>query len=97
MFLSHVSGILVFRVFRNTHKKMLKLLHGGINAAGLFFTLLAAIAVIENHNQGNTPHLYTMHSWVGVIAVTLYVIQVSNIISSFILFGYLPVIRPMAI
>jgi hypothetical protein len=81
------NAFVTFRVFRNTHKKTLKLLHAGINATGLIFTLLGSAAVYVNHNQAGIPNFYSLHSWIGATAVTLYVIQAVVAITTFLFDG----------
>ncbi|KAK7583686.1 hypothetical protein V9T40_004649 [Parthenolecanium corni] len=75
----------MFRVFRHKHKYTLKLMHAATNAVGLVFTLLAALAVLINHNQSNIPNYYSMHSWVGLLAVSLYLLQAIISIAAFLL------------
>ncbi len=72
-----LTAILIFRIFRNTHKRTLKLIHATINATALVLVLLGLIAVIVNHNQGGMANFYSLHSWVGILAIGTYVIQVS--------------------
>lgn len=79
------NGILMFRVFRNKHKFTLKLMHAATNAVGLVFVLLAALAVLINHNQTGIPNYYSMHSWVGLLTVSLYVLQAIVSILAFLL------------
>lgn len=66
----------MFRVFRDKHRFTLKLIHAATNAVGLVFTILAALAVLVNHNQSNRANFYSLHSWVGILAIFLYFFQV---------------------
>ena len=83
------SGILMYRMFRNERKRKLKLLHAGIMIAVFFLTVIALKAVFDSHNlkpcakpseEGDfcpIPNLYSLHSWMGLITVILFLFQVS--------------------
>ena len=84
-----ISGILMYRMFRNERKRKLKLLHAGIMIAVFFLTVIALKAVFDSHNlkpcakpseEGDfcpIPNLYSLHSWMGLITVILFLFQVS--------------------
>lgn len=81
------NGIMLYRVFRNEKKKKLKLLHAGIMFSAFFLTILALKAVFDSHNlnpckepekEGDycrLPNLYSLHSWMGLLTVILFVFQ----------------------
>ena len=83
------SGILMYRMFRNERKRKLKLLHAGIMIAVFFLTVIALKAVFDSHNlkpcakpseEGDfcpIPNLYSLHSWMGLITVILFLFQVN--------------------
>ena len=79
----------MYRMFRNERKRKLKLLHAGIMIAVFFLTVIALKAVFDSHNlkpcakpseEGDfcpIPNLYSLHSWMGLITVILFLFQVS--------------------
>lgn len=69
------NGILTFRAFRNLHKNSLKLVHTSINSVALVFIVVGAVAVLANHLESNLGNFYSLHSWVGLVAVVLYLCQ----------------------
>ena len=78
----------MYRMFRNERKRKLKLLHAGIMAGVFFLTVIALKAVFDSHNlkpcakpseEGDycpIPNLYSLHSWMGLITVILFLLQV---------------------
>ena len=78
----------MYRMFRNERKRKLKLLHAGIMVAVFFLTVIALKAVFDSHNlkpcakpseEGDycpIPNLYSLHSWMGLITVILFLLQV---------------------
>lgn len=78
---------MVFRVFRNKPKPTLKLIHTTINVVAFIFALLGLLAVYVNHNQAGYGNFYTLHSWMGLVAVILYFIQVSGNVTICIVYG----------
>lgn len=57
----------------------------GINASALVCALIAQIAVFSFHNEANIPNLYSLHSWIGGLTVTLYA---GNLIGGSFVFLY---------
>ena len=82
------SGILMYRMFRNERKRKLKLLHAGIMIAVFLSAVIALKAVFDSHNlnpckhpstEGDIcalPNLYSLHSWLGLLTVILFLFQV---------------------
>ena len=81
----------MYRMFRNERKRKLKLLHAGIMVTVFFLTVIALKAVFDSHNlkpcakpaeEGDycpIPNLYSLHSWMGLITVILFLLQVNII------------------
>ncbi|KAJ8886279.1 hypothetical protein PR048_012488 [Dryococelus australis] len=76
---------MVYRAFRNGRKRRLKLTHMSIHLVGFLLTVIALQAVFDSHNLNNppTPNLYTLHSWLGLISIIMFVAQ---LVSGFIAF-----------
>lgn len=69
------DAILVYRVLRNERKKILKIVHSSLNYAALLLSLFALWAVFHFHNNRNIPNLYSLHSWIGLLTIILFVSQ----------------------
>ncbi|XP_008328833.1 transmembrane ascorbate-dependent reductase CYB561 [Cynoglossus semilaevis] len=69
------DAILVYRVFRNEEKKNVKMLHGLIHLLALVVSIVGVTAVFENHAASNITHMYTLHSWCGIITLILFFSQ----------------------
>ncbi|XP_068615565.1 transmembrane ascorbate-dependent reductase CYB561 [Brachionichthys hirsutus] len=69
------DAVLVYRVFRNEAKRTTKLLHGIIHLLALILGVIGVVAVFDFHGQNNIPHMYSLHSWMGMVTVLLFCIQ----------------------
>ncbi|XP_034041899.1 cytochrome b reductase 1 [Thalassophryne amazonica] len=56
-------------------KLMMKFIHAGLNLLAFVFAVIALIAVFDFHNAAKIPNMYSLHSWLGLLAVILYVLQ----------------------
>jgi hypothetical protein len=79
------NGSMIYRLLRNESKPFLKWIHAGLNATALVCALIGQIAVFSFHNEANIPNLYSLHSWIGGLTVTLYA---ANLIGGSIAFLY---------
>jgi len=81
------NGILMYRMFRNERKRKLKLLHASIMIIIFLLTVIGLKAVFDSHNlkpcknasvEGDycpVPNLYSLHSWLGLMTVILFLFQ----------------------
>ncbi|XP_054265492.1 plasma membrane ascorbate-dependent reductase CYBRD1-like isoform X2 [Macrosteles quadrilineatus] len=71
------NSILVYRALRTIRKKTLKLIHAAIHFVVLVLVLIAFIAVLDSHNLAvpAIPNFYSLHSWLGIVTVLIYVLQ----------------------
>ncbi|XP_031623209.1 cytochrome b561 [Contarinia nasturtii] len=71
------NSILVYRGVRYARKRSLKISHASIFGAIMFLTLIAAWAVYDSHvlRTPPIPNLYSLHSWIGLIAIILFILQ----------------------
>ncbi|KYO46533.1 transmembrane ascorbate-dependent reductase CYB561 [Alligator mississippiensis] len=69
------DALLVYRVFRNESKRSTKILHGLLHVLALVIALVGLIAVFDYHRKNNFADMYSLHSWCGISAFSLYFIQ----------------------
>lgn len=67
---------MIYRALRALRKPQLKLIHAGIHGAVILCIIIAQVAVFSFHDKLNIPNLYTLHSWIGLSAIIIYVLQV---------------------
>jgi cytochrome b-561 len=70
--------MIVYRVFRNERKLLLKIAHSSLQALALIFSAIGLKAVFDSHNLATPPaqNLYTLHSWLGLTTIILFGLQV---------------------
>ncbi|XP_062550116.1 transmembrane ascorbate-dependent reductase CYB561-like [Armigeres subalbatus] len=71
------TSILVYRGFRHVRKQPLKITHAIIHAVAFVCTVIALVAVFESKDYAANPrpHMYSLHSWLGMAAVVLFGLQ----------------------
>ena len=69
------NSILIYRTLRSKNKPLLKRIHATLNGSILVLVALALWAVIYNKKSSGGTHLYTLHSWLGVLTCFLFVSQ----------------------
>uniref|UniRef100_A0A8C7YSC7 Lysosomal membrane ascorbate-dependent ferrireductase CYB561A3 n=1 Tax=Oryzias sinensis TaxID=183150 RepID=A0A8C7YSC7_9TELE len=66
-------------------KSTWKLVHGGLMLLALLLSVLGLYAVFDFHRAASIPHLYSLHSWVGLCTVGLFAFQWVLGLASFLL------------
>ncbi|EPY72859.1 hypothetical protein CB1_071869003 [Camelus ferus] len=56
-------------------KLLMKSIHAGLHTVATILAIIALVAVFDFHNSRNIPNMYSLHSWVGLIAVIFYILQ----------------------
>ncbi|KAM8857535.1 plasma membrane ascorbate-dependent reductase CYBRD1-like [Synchiropus picturatus] len=56
-------------------KQVMKFVHAGLNILAFILVVVSLVAVFDFHNMAKIPNMYSLHSWVGLIAVILYCLQ----------------------
>ncbi|BES92133.1 cytochrome [Nesidiocoris tenuis] len=71
------NSIMIYRGLRAMRKQKLKLIHAGLPVITLLCIIIAQVAVFDSHNLAKPPipNLYSLHSWIGLGAIILYVLQ----------------------
>uniref|UniRef100_A0A1B6K2B1 Cytochrome b561 domain-containing protein n=1 Tax=Homalodisca liturata TaxID=320908 RepID=A0A1B6K2B1_9HEMI len=85
------NAILVYRALRTIRKKTLKIIHGAIHFVVIILTVIAGIAALDSHNLAKPnpiPNFYSLHSWLGIVTVVVYVLQWIFGLTAFLWPGY---------
>ncbi|XP_031431141.1 transmembrane ascorbate-dependent reductase CYB561 [Clupea harengus] len=69
------DAIMVFRAFRNEAKRSVKILHGVLHLLALLISIIGMVAVFQYHDARNIPHMYSLHSWCGMLTFVLFIAQ----------------------
>lgn len=78
------NAAITYRMTRHMKKFNAKLLHGAVNLLAFVFAVLGLVAVFRFHNHMLIPNMYSLHSWIGLITVTLYACQLVFAFVSFL-------------
>ncbi|XP_030647573.1 lysosomal membrane ascorbate-dependent ferrireductase CYB561A3 [Chanos chanos] len=71
------NGAVIYRIPLTWGQNKLpwKLLHASVLLVALVLTILGLVAVFDFHNANHIPNLYSLHSWIGIATVALFVTQ----------------------
>lgn len=61
-------------------KLLMKSIHAGLHTIATILVIIALVSVFDFHNALNIPNMYSLHSWVGLTVVILYILQVSLLV-----------------
>ncbi|XP_006866686.1 PREDICTED: cytochrome b reductase 1-like [Chrysochloris asiatica] len=83
----HGIAIIVYRLpwTWKCSKLLMKSIHAGLNSVAAILAIIALVAVFDFHNAKNIPNMYSLHSWIGLTAVILYILQLLLGFSIFLL------------
>ncbi|XP_070490432.1 plasma membrane ascorbate-dependent reductase CYBRD1 isoform X1 [Chironomus tepperi] len=68
-------SVLLYRICRCCSNLIVKLCHTFFHACAIPCIVLGFLAVFDSKNQTATPHFYSLHSWLGLICMGLFVFQ----------------------
>lgn len=79
-----LAAIIVYRLpwTWQCSKLMMKFIHAGLNLLAFILAVISVVAVFDFHNAAKIPNMYSLHSWLGLIAVILYCLQVNELFIS---------------
>lgn len=79
-FMGH--GMLVYRLFRCCNKTSAKILHTFLHFMAVPCIVVGAITAFDSHNLRTPPipNLYSLHSWLGLITMGLFGLQVTHML-----------------
>ncbi|KAL4113101.1 hypothetical protein QTP88_016787 [Uroleucon formosanum] len=71
------NSILHYRTFQNNTKQKLKKQHAFIHCCILILIVVAVFAAFVSHQYATPPipNLYSLHSWLGVVTITMFLSQ----------------------
>ncbi|XP_069193967.1 plasma membrane ascorbate-dependent reductase CYBRD1 isoform X3 [Procambarus clarkii] len=77
-FMGH--AMLVYRLFRCCNKLTAKVLHTFLHLMAVPCIVVGTITVFDSHNLRTPPipNLYSLHSWLGVVTIGLFALQVTH-------------------
>ncbi|XP_072274430.1 plasma membrane ascorbate-dependent reductase CYBRD1 [Pyxicephalus adspersus] len=56
-------------------KLLMKFIHAGLHLTAAILVIVAMVAVFDFHNAKHIPNMYSLHSWVGLVVVILFMLQ----------------------
>ncbi|XP_073992434.1 plasma membrane ascorbate-dependent reductase CYBRD1 isoform X3 [Rhodnius prolixus] len=71
------SSIMIYRALRTMRKQKLKIIHASIHSIVVICIIIAQVTVFDSHNFASPPipNLYTLHSWIGLTAIIIFLLQ----------------------
>ncbi|KAM8855022.1 plasma membrane ascorbate-dependent reductase CYBRD1-like [Spinachia spinachia] len=71
------SAIVVYRIpwTWRFSKLTMKFIHAGLHLLAFILAVIAMVAVFDFHNAAEIPNMYSLHSWLGLVALTLFCLQ----------------------
>lgn len=78
---SPLAAIIVYRLpwTWQCSKLLMKVIHAGLHMLAFVFAVISLVAVFDFHNTAKIPNMYSLHSWLGLMAVMLCCLQVSKL------------------
>lgn len=84
-----VSAILLYRICRCCRRIYVKLLHTVFHALAIPCVAVGFLAVLDSHNLAQPrpiANFYSLHSWIGLVTMGLFAIQVGDIIAVIVVY-----------
>ena len=74
-FVAQIVAPAVWVLFPENLRSYAKLTHIALQSSGVITMSLGLYAVVTSKNMTETPHLVSLHSWIGIIAIALYLLN----------------------
>lgn len=58
---------------------MMKFIHAGLHTVAFVLAVISLVAVFDFHNYKSIPNMYSLHSWIGLMGVVFYTLQVGTL------------------
>lgn len=97
MLFLNANGILIYRTTRWLRFQRQKLIHFVVQLSALVVSLIGVYAVFHFHNAEGIPNLYSLHSWLGITAVSGFTFSLFAAFFSFLYPGIDPVYRRLVL
>jgi hypothetical protein len=68
---------LIYRILPGKPKYTVKLMHAGMHGTICIALGVGLAAAVRSHNLKNSPHFYSLHSWLGITTIGFYYLQVN--------------------
>ncbi|ODN00241.1 Cytochrome b reductase 1 [Orchesella cincta] len=65
-------GAIIFRTLPSRPKFQVKLIHAGFHFTTVIAVSFGLWSAVRAHNMKGQPHFFTLHSWIGIIAIVLF-------------------------
>ena len=83
----------MYRVTRWLRFQRQKLIHFVVQSSAIIISLFGSYAVFRFHDVKNIPNMYSLHSWLGVTAVSGFLLSLVGSFFTFLYPGIDPVYR----
>lgn len=72
------SAIIIFRLpwTWTCNKLIMKWIHASLHLLAFTLAVISTVAAFDFHNTAKIPNMYSLHSWLGIAAVSLYCLQI---------------------
>ncbi|XP_072300125.1 plasma membrane ascorbate-dependent reductase CYBRD1 [Eucyclogobius newberryi] len=72
------TAIIIFRLPWTwaCNKLVMKWIHASLHLLAFTLAVISTVAVFDFHNAAKIPNMYSLHSWLGIAAITLYCLQI---------------------
>jgi cytochrome b-561 len=87
---------MIYKSFPGLKHDTAKLIHLTLHAIAIVLGAVGIYCAFKNHNESGIANLYSLHSWLGIGAISLYGIQVTKRNTWFVKFAELSSCRSSA-
>lgn len=70
-------------------RRIQKAVHGTLHIMALASGIFGVYTAFKFHHEINHPHMFTLHSWLGIITISLFALQVFKKFITHIIYIYI--------